>query len=160
MLAPHRFGALGEARMENVSVSARPAWFRIAGILFLLWNLFGVYMFWTQYSMTPEQIAALPAPQQQLWNAMPGWMWAVYAVAVFSGALGAVMLLLNKRAAWPLFALSLLAVIVQFAQVFLPGGAVQVLGAAAALPMPAVIAAVALLEVWVARRAIARAWIA
>jgi hypothetical protein len=35
-----------------------------------------------------------------------------------------------------------------------------VLCAAAALPMPAFIVAVAVLEVWVARKAIARAWIA
>ena len=146
--------------MENVSVSTRPGWFRIAGILFLLWNLFGCYMFWSQHSMTPEQIAALPAGQQQVWNAMPAWMWVVYGVAVFSGALGALMLLMDKRAAWPLFVVSLVAVLVQFAQAFLPGGAVQVLGAGAALPMPAVIAAVAVLEVWVARRAIARGWIA
>jgi hypothetical protein len=145
--------------MENVSVSARPAWFRIAAIVFLLWNLFGCYMFWTQYSMTPEQIAALPAGQQQLWNAMPAWMWIVYGVAVVSGALGAVMLLLNKRVAMPLFALSLLAIVVQFAQAFLPGGAVEVLGAGAALPMPAVITLVGVLQVWVARKAIARGWI-
>jgi len=145
--------------MENVSVSTRPGWFRIAGILFLLWNLFGCYMFWTQYSMTPEQIAALPAGQQQLWNAMPAWMWAVYGIAVVSGALGAVMSLLNKRAAMPLFVVSLLAIIVQFAQAFLPGGAVQVLGAAAALPMPAFIALVGVLQVWLSRKAIARGWL-
>jgi hypothetical protein len=145
--------------MEKVSASARPGWFRIAAIVFLLWNLFGCYMFWSQYSMTPEQIAALPAGQQQLWNAMPAWMWIVYGVAVVSGALGAVMLLLNKRVAMPLFALSLLAIVVQFAQAFLPGGAVEVLGAGAALPMPAVITLVGVLQVWVARKAIARGWI-
>lgn len=145
--------------MQNVSVSARPGWFRIAAIVFLLWNLFGVYMFWTQYSMTPDRIAALPAGQQQLWNGMPAWMWAVYGVAVFSGALGALMLLMNKRAAMPLFVVSLVAIVVQFAQAFLPGGAVEVLGATAALPMPAVIALVGVLQVWVSRKAIARGWI-
>ena len=146
--------------MDNTPVSARPGWFRIAAIVFLLWNLFGCYMFWSQYSMTPEQIAALPAGQQQLWNAMPAWMWVVYGIAVFSGALGALMLLLNKRAAWPLFALSLLAIIVQFAQAFLPGGAVEVLGAGAALPMPAFITLVGVLQAWLSRKAIARGWIA
>jgi hypothetical protein len=145
--------------MEKVSASARPGWFRIAAIVFLLWNLFGCYMFWSQYSMTPEQIAALPAGQQQLWNAMPAWMWIVYGVAVVSGALGAVMLLLNKRVAMPLFVVSLLAIVAQFAQAFLPGGAVEVLGAGAALPMPAVITLVGVLQVWVARKAIARGWI-
>ena len=146
--------------MENTSVSARPGWFRIAGILFLLWNLFGCYMFWSQYSMTPGQIAALPAGQQQLWNTMPAWAWVVYGVAVVSGALGAILLLMNKRAARPLFVVSLLAIIVQFTQAFLPGGAVEVLGAAVALPMPAVITLVGVLQVWLSRKAIARGWIA
>ena len=145
--------------MNDMSVSARPGWFRIAAIVFLLWNLFGIYMFWTQHSMTREQVAALPAGQQQLWNAMPMWMWVVYGIAVLSGALGALMLLLNKRAAFVLFVVSLLAIVVQYAQAFLPGGAVEVLGAAAALPLPIVIAVVGLLQVWVSRKAIARGWI-
>ena len=140
--------------------SARPAWFRIVAIVFLLWNLIGVYMCWTQYTMTPEQIAALTPGQQQLWNTMPAWMWVVYAVAVLSGALGALMLVLHKRLALPLFIVSLLAIVVQYAQAFLPGGAVDVLGAAMALPMPAFIAAVAVVQVWVTRKGIARGWVA
>jgi VanZ family protein len=148
--------------MRNASpshASARPAWFRIVAIVFLLWNLIGVYMCWSQSTMTPGQIASLTPGQQQLWNTMPAWMWVVYAVAVVSGALGALMLVLNKRVALPLFIVSLLAVLVQFAQAFLPGGALDVLGAAMALPMPAFIAAVAVLQVWVTRKAIARGWI-
>ena len=141
-------------------VSARPGWFRIVAILFLLWNLLGVYMFWSQYTMTPAQIAALTPEQQTLWNNMPSWMWLVYGVAVISGALGALMLLMGKRLALPLFLVSLVAIIIQFAQVFFPGGALELMGAAMALPMPAFIAAVALLQVWFSRKAIARGWIA
>lgn len=146
--------------MSTLSVSARPGWFRIAAFLFLLWNLFGIYMFYSQYTMTPAQIAALTPAQQTLWNGMPAWMWVVYGVAVSSGALGALMLLLNKRLALPLFWVSLVAIVVQFAQAFFPGGAVELMGPAMALPMPACIAAVAALQVWVARKAIARGWIA
>ena len=91
---------------------------------------------------------------------MPAWMWVVYAVAVLSGALGALMLVLHKRVALPLFIVSLLAIVVQFAQAFLPGGAVDVLGAAMALPMPAFIAAVAVVQVWVTRKVMAHGWVA
>lgn len=146
--------------MSTASVSPRPGWFRVAAILFLLWNLFGIFMFYSQYTMSPDQIAALPQAQQTLWNNMPSWMWIVYGVAVFSGALGALMLVLNKRLALPLFVVSLIAIVVQFAQVFLPGGALELMGPAMALPMPACITAVALLQVWVTRKAIARGWIA
>lgn len=146
--------------MNTASAAARPVWFRIVAVLFLLWNLFGIFMFWSQHSMTPAQIAALTPGQQQLWNTMPSWLWGVYAVAVFSGALASLLLLANRRAALPLFWVSLAAIVVQFAQAFFPGGAVEVLGAGMALPMPAVITAVALLQIWVTRKAIARAWIA
>lgn len=146
--------------MNTLPSTVVPGWFRVVAVVFLLWNLFGCFMFYTQYSMTPEQIAALTPAQQTLWNNMPGWMWAVYAVAVFGGALGALMLLLRKRLALPLFVLSLVAVVVQFAQVFFPGGALELMGAATALPLPAMIVAVALLQVWTARKARARGWLA
>ena len=145
--------------MNASPASPRPGWFRVVAIVLLLWNLLGLWMFWSQYNMTAAQIAALPQQQQALWNAMPSWMWAVYGIAVVSGALGALALLLRKRIAFPFFVLSLVAVVVQFAQVFFPGGAVELLGAGMALPMPAFITAIALFEVWVARRAIARGWI-
>ena len=140
--------------------SARPAWFPVVAVLLLLWNLFGIAMFFLQYTMTPDALAKLPEEQRLLFEAMPAWLWVVYAVAVLAGAFGALMLLLRKRVAVPLFWGSLIAVLVQFGYTLLPGRAVEVLGPAQALPMPLTIIAVAALQVWVARRALARGWIA
>ena len=140
--------------------SVRPAWFPVVASLLLLWNLFGIAMFFLQYTMTPDALARLPEEQRLLFEAMPAWLWVVYAVAVLSGAIGALMLLLRKRAAVPLFWGSLIAVLVQFGYTLLPGRAVEVLGPAQALPMPLTIIAVAALQVWLARRALARGWIA
>lgn len=140
--------------------SARPAWLPVVAVLLLLWNLFGIAMFFLQYTMTPDDLAKLSAEQRTLFEAMPSWLWVVYAVAVVSGALGALMLLLRKRAAVPLFWVSLVAVLVQFGYTSFPGGAVELLGAAQALPMPLTIIAIAAVQVWLARRALARGWIA
>ena len=145
--------------MNATPSAAPPGWFRVVSILLLLWNLFGIFMFYTQYTMTPTQIGALTPEQQQLWNNMPAWMWVVYGAAVFAGALGALLLLLRKRASLALFWVSLVAIVVQFAQVFFPGGALELMGPAMALPMPAFIAAVAIVQVWLARKAIARGWV-
>lgn len=146
--------------MNTASAAPRPGSFRVVAIVLLLWNLFGVYMFHMQYNMPPDAIAALPDGQRTLWENMPSWMWGVYGVAVVSGALGALLLLLGKRAALPLFWVSLVAIVVQFAQVFFPGGALELLGPAMALPMPALIALVALFQVWYTRRARGRGWLA
>ncbi|MCD9033857.1 hypothetical protein LDO32_19285 [Luteimonas sp. Y-2-2-4F] len=128
--------------------------------LLLLWNLFGLWSFWSQYSLTPERVAALPEAQRGLFEAMPAWAWIAYGVAVLAGTAGASLLLLGRRLALPIFWVSLAAVLVQFGYAFGPGRAVQALGAAAALPVPIVIVAIAIVQVWLARRASARGWIA
>ena len=38
----------------------RPAWYMIAAIAALLWNLLGVAMFAMHYTLSPEALAALP----------------------------------------------------------------------------------------------------
>jgi hypothetical protein len=138
----------------------RPAWFWIAAALALLWNLFGLAMFYMQYTMTPDQLAQLPEAQRTLHQAMPGWLWAVDGVAVIAGTLGSLLLLMRKRLALPLFWISLVAVVVLFGYCLFPGRMLEVLGAAQALPMPVLVTVVALLLVWFARRSIGRGWIA
>lgn len=146
--------------MNAMPSATVPGWFRVVSVLLLLWNLFGVWSLYSQYSMTAEMIAALPDAQRAMWNAMPGWLWAAYAVAVGAGTLGALLLLLRRRAAVPLFWLSLVAVVVQFGYVLFPAGGLSLLGPAQALPMPIVIVAVAALALWLALRARRRGWIA
>ena len=91
-----------------------PVWYWIVCVLLLLWNLVGVFAFFSQCNMSAEAIAALPPAQQYLWNAMPAWLWAAYSIAVGAGTLGAVMLLMRKAFAVPLFALGLAGVVVQY----------------------------------------------
>lgn len=146
--------------MTASSSTLAPGWLRIVAIVFLLWNLMGCFMFWTQYSMTPEQIAALTPAQQTLWSNLPGWLWIVYAIAVASGAVAAALLLMRKRSALALFWVSLVCVLVHFIYNFLLGGALEVMPAAAALPLPAFIVVVAALQVWVTRKATRRGWLA
>ena len=91
-----------------------PRWLLWAGIASLLWNLMGVGAFFSQWSMSAADIAALPKIQRDLWVSMPGWAWAAYAVAVGAGVLGAIGLVMRKGWAALLFALSLIAVLAQF----------------------------------------------
>jgi hypothetical protein len=144
----------------NAPVVQRPAWFWIVAMLALLWNLFGVAMFYMQYSMTPEQLAQMPEAQRTVQQALPGWLYAVNGVAVALGTVGSLLLLLGKRLALPMLWLSLIAVVVMFGYCLFPGRMIELLGAAQALPMPIVVTVVAALLVWFARTSIARGWIA
>lgn len=86
----------------------------IIGIILLLWNLMGVAAFAMQYGMDLGELAKTDPVGARIFAEMPGWLWAVYAVAVGAGAVGAVLLLMKKAAAASLFLVSLIAVLVQF----------------------------------------------
>jgi hypothetical protein len=143
----------------NASVMKRPGWFRAVAVLALLWNLFGLVLFYLQYTMTPEQLAQLPEAQRSLQEGFPDWLWALYAVAVLAGTLGSILLLMGKRLALPVLWVSLLAVLVQFGYSLFPGRMIEVLGVAQAVSMPILVTLVAALLVWLARRGVARGWL-
>ena len=85
-------------------------------------------------------------------------MLVAYAIAVFAGALGSLMLVLRRKLAVPLLVLSLLAVVVQMGYVFFLSDTLAVMGNAA-MAMPLLIIAIAAALVWLARAAAARGWL-
>src|SRR5690606_29127230 len=78
--SPRTVRCLRGTLMNTTPSAARPGWFRVVAVLLLLWNLLGLWMFWSQYTMSPAQLAALPEAQRGLFEAMPGWAWAVYGL--------------------------------------------------------------------------------
>ena len=135
-----------------------PASFRVVSILALLWNLLGVAMFFLQTGMTAEDIAALPEAQRVVYEAMPSWLAVFYGLSVFAGALGSLGLVLRRRWAMPLFAVSLAAVLVQMSAIYALTPAWQASGASG-LPMTLVIVGIAVFLFWYARRASKRGWL-
>ena len=136
----------------------RPLGFWIVSVLALLWNLVGMAIFFMQINMPPEALAAMPAEQRALYESTPVWVNGAFAVAVFGGAFGSAMLLMRKRLALPLLALSLLGVVVQMGYTYLMTPAFRVYGASGAI-LPALLVLIALFLVWFARRSLARGWI-
>lgn len=63
--------------------------------------------------MDAEAVSKLPAAQQIIIDARPFWAFAFFGLAVFSGALGSLFLLLRKSIAYHLILVSLVAVILQ-----------------------------------------------
>lgn len=145
--------------MASTIAAPRPTSFWVIAILALLWNLAGVAMFWLQVTMGADAIAALPAPQREVYEATPVWLNALFGVAVVAGVLGAVGLILKQRWAVALFALSLLAVLVQMVVAYAVTPAWSASGVAGLL-MPVVVVAIAAFLWRYARSAAAKGWIA
>ena len=92
---------------------SRPKWYMPVAIVALLWNLMGCAAYLMDVTLTPEAVAAMSPDQQALYAARPAWAVAVYAIAVWGGALGCVGLIMKKRWAKGALLASLLGLIAQ-----------------------------------------------
>ena len=90
-----------------------PKWYFPVVVLALLWNLLGCAAYLADVMVSPEALAKMPAEQQALHAARPAWAVAATATAVWFGAAGCIALLLRRRWAAPLLALSLAGIAVQ-----------------------------------------------
>ena len=144
--------------MEIADTAKPPLWYWIVSGLALVWMLFGVLAWFMDFMMDEAALAQLSEAQRQLYTARPQWLFVDYAIAIFSGLAGAVGLLLRKTWATLALGVSLAAVIVQFGYTFLVLEAIELLGAAAALPFPLVIFAIGVFLLWFSMQSKARGW--
>ncbi len=126
--------------------------------IMVLWNAIGVAAFFSQVMMTPETIATLPEAQQAIYRNIPVWSYAAYAVAVFAGLLGSLMLALGKRLAFPLLVMSLAGVLVQQYYNFVVIDAIGIMGWGIVV-MPVIVTGIALLLVLFSQRGVRAGWL-
>ena len=81
----------------------------LAGGLGLIWNAYGIVQFMGSVSATQESLMAqgMTANQAAAMTGYPAWMTIAFAVGVFGGLIGALLLLMRKALAVPVFAGSL-----------------------------------------------------
>ncbi|WP_310467838.1 hypothetical protein [Sphingomonas sp.] len=96
--------------------AAEPRWYMAAAIAAVAWEAFGCAMYLMQVTADP---AGLPLDQRAMWDATPGWMVAAYAIAVWIGLAGAIMLVLRRKLAEPLLLASFAAILAQFSGLLL-----------------------------------------
>jgi hypothetical protein len=92
-----------------------PAWYWAVAIAALLFEGAGALLFANSLMLDPS---TLPLDQRAIYDATPQWMTIAWAVAIGAGLLGALGLLLRRRLAESLLLISVLAVVVQFAGLF------------------------------------------
>ena len=78
----------------------------------LLWNLAGCWNYLVQTN--PEAVAQMPELYRVVIENRPVWAQAGFAVSVFAGAVGCILMLLRRKIATQLLVLSLLGTIAVF----------------------------------------------
>lgn len=132
--------------------------FKFAGAVALVWNLLGCMAFAMDLALGPDDIARLPAAQQALYAARPGWAVVATAVAVIGGTLGCIGLLMGRRWALPVLVASLVGIVTQDIALFVLVDGAQLAGPAA-VAMQAVVLMVGIGLVVLARHGVARGWL-
>ncbi len=120
----------------------------------LIWNAMGVINFFVQ--MNPDVLSAYRESERAIVEGRPAWATGGFAIAVFGGALGCLLLLLRKSAAYYLFIASLLGVIVTITHTLgldIDFGLGEILGI---ILMPLVVAA---FLIWYSKQAESKGWI-
>jgi hypothetical protein len=133
-----------------------PWWFWAVSVVLTLWGAIGLYACIQQIRLGAEAMGPASAYDRALFARLPNWYDDVYAIAVGAGTIGGVALLARSSGARFAFALSLVAVLVQFGWLFATTDIVAAKGAGAVLPFPIFIVGVALFSLWFARMALRR----
>ena len=90
--------------------------FWLIGAVALIWHVMGCINFFMQ--MDADVLASFSESARALVEDRPGWATAAFAISQFGGAIGSILLLLRRSAAFYVLIVSLLAVIVSMMHIF------------------------------------------
>ena len=135
-----------------------PGWYWLIAVVALLWNLMGCAAFGMEIFAPETMLEEMTAEQQEWARNVPGWIYLVYALAVFTGVGGSVGLLIRRGWSALLLAISLVAVIIQMSYTMIVAGGLEVKGPEGAI-MPAVVVLFAGFLAWFSRWARGRRWL-
>lgn len=98
---------------QNLAI---PKWFLPTAILGLLWNLFGIYQFFSTFNANVANLisSGLTREQAEMYVNLPVWMNAAFAIGVFGGTIGSVLLALRMSLAKLVFTASLIAYVILY----------------------------------------------
>lgn len=138
--------------MSDEQTAAPGTAFWIIGAVALLWNLLGLYAYYSNVTATPEDLMLQFNPEQiEAILATPAWATSGTAIAVTAGVIGSMLLLFKNSLCVPFYALSVAGLVVQDIYVFGMTDAVDMFGTTP-IVMQTVVFVFAVFLVWYAQR--------
>jgi hypothetical protein len=127
-----------------------PAHLWIVGILSLLWSAMGCFDYLMTVTSNQTYLGKMPADQIAYLNSLPTWLTGAWAIGVWGGLLGSLLLLMRSRHAVLAFGLSLVAAVIAMGyEMFATQQPASMMSGAMAV-MPWVVLAVCAFLLWYA----------
>ena len=137
-----------------VNAEKPPRWFWVVSSFGLIWNLLGLLAFVLQMTMDINQLAGA---EREFYEQMPLWAKLGFGLAVISGSLGCLALLLRKSWALPMLILCLAGILVQTFHAMVLANGLEVFGPRG-LVMPIAVFLIAVLLTWFAHHSRNQGW--
>ncbi|MEZ4413698.1 MAG: hypothetical protein R2910_11990 [Gemmatimonadales bacterium] len=118
----------------------------------LLWSAIGAFDYVMSQTRNANYMANFTPTQLEFFYSLPAWVVACWAIGVWGGVVGCLLLLLRKGAAVPVLLASLIGAILTFIHNFLLSEGVEAMGGgASAVIFPIIIVVISLGLWWYAR---------
>lgn len=98
--------------MATAAEGRAPAHLWIVGILATLWNAAGCYDYYMTETANQTYLAKMPADMIAYIHGLPAWLTAGWAIGVWGGLAGSLLLLMRSRYSVWLYAASLAAAVI------------------------------------------------
>lgn len=132
--------------------------FWVVSAVALVWNAMGAFAYLAQRMMTPETLQALPENERALYTSIPVWVTSAFAIAVWGGVAGCLLLLLRKKLATAVLMISFAGIVVQMIYNVFISNSYAVYGPEG-LAMPVMVLVIGAYLVWFSRGATAKGWL-
>ncbi|MFH1766256.1 MAG: hypothetical protein ABIF09_18895 [Gemmatimonadota bacterium] len=131
---------------DQATSNGRTPWHLwVVGILAVVWNVMGAFDYLMTETRNEGYMSKFTPEQLEYFYGFPAWVVAFWAIAVWGGVLGAVLLLLRKKLAAGVFLVSFLSMVVTTIYNFGLSNGLEAMGDPFALAFSALIFVVALL---------------
>ena len=128
---------MSDTNETEVERTPRHLW--VIGVVALLWNAMGAMDYVMTQTRNEEYMSNFTPEQLSFFYGFPVWVDAAWAIAVWGGVLGALLLLFRRRYAVWVFLASLIAMVLTAFQNYVLSNGMEVIGDAFTLGFTAVI---------------------
>jgi hypothetical protein len=141
--------------MPTTAFGGPPTWFRVAALLPVLWNGFGVAMYLSSVGLFGDPTAGLSDAERAAAESLPAAITSAFAIGTLAGLIGSIGLVLRKAWARSVLFLSLAALVVLEGWIVFLSGHREAFG----LTFPIIVTGGAALLAWLANHARKRGWL-
>ena len=108
---------------QRTKTPRRPWHLWLVGLVGVLWSSMGVVSFMLTQMNVEAVMSRFPPQQREYFESFPLWAVAFWAIGVFGGVIGCLLLLLRNRLAFPVLLASVIgAIVFNLGGLFLLGG--------------------------------------